>query len=326
MANIRLVIVVVFSLGFLEMRLRADSIDAHLRQEILAGWAELERIDNSRTAIDTTWTSHETGGARAGTSSGFGNYRRNGQCWRTSGQRGQGPIEEFVVNSRYLFSVARESNAQPWAMRFVQVDLGSPNAKQLQDLWSSAKIFAPNSAVLLTAGQHPKPSSLADDLDFKMTRVDRLPDGLIKLHFQHQFAVGEFDCDPAANYVIRRGHSREKDSRREYIMTFERHFGPTGPDGRANVERLVFEFVFDAPSKRITEHSYSYPDVRKTGELDEERFRLTAYGLPEPEGIVWEKPRRWLPYWLAGAGAFIILLTTWVIRRARRTQAKEKQA
>ncbi len=260
-------------------------------------------------------------------------YRRNGNTARLSG--GSEDSNEIVLNSRYLFYVGREAPFQPWTLRLVELDLASNTARKFQESGFDPLIVAPTSVLPLGSflSQHRKPSSLADDQRFKLTKTERLPDDLVKVHYRYDHAnyklSGEFYCDPATHFVIRSGRSRHTAPDIEYLMTFERHFGVVGADGQVNVERLAYEAA-GTPSKigghDKKELSYSYPDVRKTGELDEERFRLTAYGLPEPEGVAWKKPRRWLPYWLAGAGAFIILVTTLVIRRARRTHSREKQA
>ncbi len=330
MGNIRLMLAAVACFALPDMKLRADVIDPEIKRDILAGWAELERHDNSRTAIDAHWERHELEGPNKGNKSGMTRYRRNGEAARISSVSEK--TDDVVRNSKYIFSVTREPDTHPWTMRFVELDLASNNAKELQDAAFLTQTVAPTSAVLLGSFvvQQRKPSSLSDDPKFKMTKIERLPDGLIKLHYQYDRLVGEFDCDPTANYVIRRGRSRhqfqtKKGSSQEYVMTHERHFGPVGADGRVSVERFVSEVVNNPGGRHKRETTYSYPDVRNTGELDEERFRLTAYGLPEPEGIVWEKPRRWLPYWLAGAGVLIILVTTWWLRKKRRARPGEKQ-
>jgi hypothetical protein len=103
-------------------------------------------------------------------------------------------------------------------------------------------------------------------------------------------------------------------------MSFERHVRPAEPNTSPTVDRLVAEIIDTPGSRRLNETTYSYPDVSKTGEIDEERFRLTAYDMPEPEGVVWEKPRRWLPYWLAGSGVLLILGATWILRRSRKRE------
>ena len=165
-----------------------------------------------------------------------------------------------------------------------------------------------------------KPSELAADARFLVTKLERLPGGLIRLHYRHDLLVGEFDCDPAMHYVIKKGRSEGKGPKVGYAMTHERTFGPPGADGRVTVERLSYEVVgtpIQVTGRFTEETTYSYPDVGKTGDLDEERFRLTHYGLPEPEGVVWPKPRSYLAYWLAGAGALLILMTTWLLRRRR---------
>ncbi|MSR51665.1 MAG: hypothetical protein EXS09_00025 [Gemmataceae bacterium] len=306
----------------------ADAVDPQLHRDLLAGWAELERIDNSQSAIDVSSVGSEQQGAeKANSSSGVFRYRRNRDSARISVDSNKN--DESVRNSRYIFLVSRVSDTHPWTMRFVELDLASPNAKNLENGTFLTRIVSPSAVVFLgpiPKDQHRKPSSLAEDPRFKISKLERLPDGLVKVRYKHDLSEGELDCDPAENFVIRRGRARYAPPGISHELTYVKHIGPGGAGGRNTVERIEYDVVTSLGYKRKDVSTYSYPDVRKTGELDEERFRLTAYGLPEPEGIVWKKPRRWLPYWLAGAGALIILVTTLVIRRARRTHSLEKKA
>ncbi len=305
----------------------ADAVDPQLQRALFVGWSELERIDNSRSAIDVSFTgSEQQGENKAERTSGVYRYRHNRDSARISIDSNKN--DESVRNSRYIFLVSRELNSQPWTMRFVELDLASPNAKKLESGTFLIRIVAPNSVVLLgpiPKDHHRKPSTLAEDPKFIISKLERLRDGLVKVSYKHDLLEGELDCDPAENFVIRRGRARYAPTGISHELTFEKNVGPVGVGGENLVERIEYSVVTSLGYKRRDVSTYSYPDVRKTGELDEEKFRLTAYGLPEPEGIVWEKPRRWLPYWLAGAGALIILVTTLVIRRTRRTRLLEKQ-
>ncbi len=303
----------------------AEKTNTALQEKIFAGWTELEKNDHAIAAINVVAERSELLGPNKGNNRATtSHYRRRDKTARITSESGR--FDEIVLNSNYVFMVARESENQPWSMKFVELDLASEQARKLQENTFLPRIVAPTSAVLLGpfGKQQKKLSSLAEDIKFKIIECTKLQDGLVRIDYQHDLIVGELDCDPASHFVIKRGQSRQKDSSLEYTMSHERHFGQTGLDGRFNVEQLIYEVADHTGSRHKVKTSYSYPDVRKTGELDEERFRLTAYGLPEPEGVVWKKPRRWLPYWLAGGGLLIILLTTWWLRRARRVRLEEK--
>lgn len=324
MVQFRLVVIISLGMTVLLQPAHADVNDLQLKREILAGWAELERIDNALLAIDGTWTSVETGGTTEKKRVGKGRFRRFGELMKVAGEIEQGRVEDIVINSKYLFFVIRDSTTDPWRLRYASSDLSGAN--EVKEKWFSHKVVAPSAVVILGSPitQQLKPSSLANDPHFKITKVDRLPDGMVALHYTHAFVEGELICDPSLNYLIRRGQSFSKDQARERRMTFERQLGPADADGRVHVVHLS-STVTDTPgTKRSYERTYSYPDVSKTDELDPEQYRLTHYGLPEPEGVVWEKPRRWLPYWIAGIGAVIIILTTLIIRYRRRSPLPEK--
>jgi hypothetical protein len=319
--NYRLVMVALICIGPQGSQLRADSIDSQLQREILAGWAELEKGDNAQTAIDLSVTREELEGPRKGKQSGMYRYRCNGQARRITSEAGK--IDEAVRNSQYLFVVTRESDAIPWRLRFIETDLQSVNAQELQAATFAADLIAPTSAVLLGSARQLLPSSLVGDPKFKMTKVQHLPSGLVKVYYQYELINGEFDCDPAAHYMIRAGRSSEKGPTLEYTMTHQRQIRPGAGSGQVVAERLAVEVVGNPV--RLGGHSkvetnYSYPDVRKTKDLDEERFRLTAYGLPEPAGVQW--PKRTSRWWWIAAGAVTALLLAAGFRYLYRRRAK----
>jgi hypothetical protein len=323
--KLRFILAIPICLARTDIGLSADGVDSHLRLEILKGWAELEKLDKARPAIDAVWERQELEGPKKGSKSGISRYRRSGEAMKISSETGK--VDEVVRNSRYIFVVARESDTQPWAMRFIELDLGSDKSIQLQSATYQPRYVSPASAILLGSfvRQQRTPSSLQNDPKFQITSIERMRDGLIKVNYQYELLFGEFECDPATKYLIRRGRSLEKIPSVQYDMTYEREVGPVGGDGQISVQRLLLEIRASDVLWLKDETTYSYPDVSKSGELDEERFRLTAYGLPEPEGIVWEKPRRWLPYWLAGAGALIVILSTLLIWKLRRARPQVKQ-
>jgi hypothetical protein len=62
-------------------------------------------------------------------------------------------------------------------------------------------------------------------------------------------------------------------------------------------------------------HGYNYDNAEN---IDNElRYTVSHYGLPEPEGIVWEKPTPWWIYLIAGAIALFVtgIALAWFARR-----------
>ena len=62
----------------------------------------------------------------------------------------------------------------------------------------------------------------------------------------------------------------------QYDLTFERKFKRLGPDGTVAIDHFANETKSNLGLDSKRETTYSYPDVLKTDELDEERFRLSA--------------------------------------------------
>jgi hypothetical protein len=85
-----------------------------------------------------------------------------------------------------------------------------------------------------------------------------------------------------------------------------------GKKGSSVVDYVKSERGFFLPSRVVDKSVYpSTWDVTFAGlssrEIPESEFTLSAYGLPEPFGVVWPEPTRWW-LWLSLAGAAVIAL------------------
>jgi hypothetical protein len=318
MAVTRLLLVAFVCVGSARIGFGAESVDQELLRKIHQGWLELEQLDTARPAIDLDWSRHELDGPKKGsTKSGSSYLRRSAMGAKVSNQSGR--TDEAVVNSKCMFIVSRDSDTQPWTLKDVELDLLSEKTKLLQENVFLVRITLPTSFVFVGpfAKEQRSPKSLVSDPKFTVTATTPLTDGLVRIRYQYEGIAGELDCDPARHYMIRRGRATEKNPAVQYDLSHERQLGSPELNGEVIVSRLEYEVTSNRGAHFRDVTNYSYPDQSKTGELGDERFRLSAYGLPEPEGVVWDTPRRWLPYWLAGAGVLIVLVTTWLLRRAR---------
>jgi hypothetical protein len=158
-----------------------------------------------------------------------------------------------------VFVVARETDSQPWTLRFVELDPLGENAKRLQAQTFLPRYVAPTSAILLGTAieQQRMPSSLINDAKFQIAKIERLTDGEVRVHYQLGSLIGELDCDPTANYLIKRGRSRQNGKRLNTEMTFERHLIAPVPGAKPRVDRLVLEITDVPGGKRTDETHYS---------------------------------------------------------------------
>jgi hypothetical protein len=64
-------------------------------------------------------------------------------------------------------------------------------------------------------------------------------------------------------------------------------------------------------------------DVILTPTVDQSEFRLSFYGLPEPEGVVWEKPIPSYVWYLSIAGGALVLffIAGWLLKRRAKARA-----
>lgn len=111
--------------------------------------------------------------------------------------------------------------------------------------------------------------------------------------------------------------------------------------GKTSTKRLIFDRVGNEqkfsetttdsyglpPDGLVIEKVIDYKYTYRVG-LKNSDFRLSAYGLPEPEGVVWEKPTPTYIWFLLGAGAFGVfaLLFGYLKRRSSRESLAPRPA
>ncbi len=134
--------------------------------------------------------------------------------------------------------------------------------------------------------------------------------------------VGEITLDPDRAYTVK--HTEEKmvassmiiDVVRDvevvkfgscYLLNTENKTTTTTVAGKSNPK-----------NRRIITHDYSVDSPRAESE-----FTLTHYGLPEPEGVVWDKPTPMYIWYLsiAGGAGVLMFLCGWLIKRRAKARA-----
>jgi hypothetical protein len=112
-------------------------------------------------------------------------------------------------------------------------------------------------------------------------------------------------------------HSSTKSSRVEECYHLESNY----PLPKRIVTAAVSTFTEGYTSRRNDKLEYNlyYP----TSPPPDSDFTLSAYGLPEPQGVTWERPTPRYVYLLAAAGGFTLLAVVlrWLARRYRASTA-----
>jgi hypothetical protein len=97
----------------------------------------------------------------------------------------------------------------------------------------------------------------------------------------------------------------------------------TGAQGLPILKRVTFK---DSSSKpRGTEVGfrevvYEY-DFHESANVPDDEFTLSAFGLPEPQGVVWEKPSRWY-LWFFGFAVLFLAGGAALFRRVQRRRER----
>lgn len=98
-----------------------------------------------------------------------------------------------------------------------------------------------------------------------------------------------------------------------------------GPDGFPILTRCVERDITREEGKDYeSETVYVYKLSEASKQADDSEFSLSAFGLPEPEGVYWKRPRRYL--WLIGVAVALGALALILGMAARRTKPSSKSS
>lgn len=226
-------------------------------------------------------------------------------------------IENCIgVNSKYMFYVTRDPGTQaPWKLLNVGTEPFDRIGELLQIMF-----FSPSSAFLPASSSnlHLSPEDALRSNDLKLWPKPNVAD---TAEFTYKDRRGELQLDPSNHYAITKLSSFPVDhSSNTGTFAFERDY----QNGLARRMRTEI----NRPNQPVKLHSYEFEYVpgRKPNSLPESRFSLSHYGLPEPEGVVWDKPKKHLVFWLAGGGILLIVFAALVMRRLRHAKRAENPA
>jgi hypothetical protein len=224
--------------------------------------------------------------------------------------------EVLATNSKYTFKLSRKSEESEWLLASFDMDnkkILSQRRVPLADL--VLEELAPHFAFTTLMFQSPVAEMLKKpDFVKKVSEVDRAGQKLIKLDFTHSQTVrGETEValawillDPDHYWFVV-----------EYAVQFKLAKLESGSEvvfgerGIPIIKRYTMKSSFcEPPDKPIgfRELVYNY-DLHEAAEVPEQEFTLSAFGLPEPAGVVWTRtPPYYLWFAIATAAAFALAI------------------
>ena len=227
-------------------------------------------------------------------------------------------------NSRYLFEMSKKPGAADWTLREVKTR-----------------------AAVKTDPQPPQTSTYSELAFLHVSFVDDPIDVFLRREgIKHQVVDGAdrvvtFRGDIVVRNIMKFNYSGTLtlDLKRGYIKSMDY----VRTDASGTVANGMKFTVIDKPgtppilSKAVMTTTIKNPAGAVISELDgvvesrltyptnipEERFTLSAYGFPEPEGVAWERRTPAYVWLLASAGLLAVLATVFTVlkRRASRPRA-----
>ncbi len=236
-------------------------------------------------------------------------------------------VQLEIVNPRYKAVLSRREGTGDWLLtRF------EPNGQP--DLTGRGAVLLP----WTVCGNVPMADWLKDPRVTGL-RVERPSAGVVRLHFAFDERRAAPPGDRAADPGIRSGYIDFDETGPYRVLGYQFKRATKFSDW---VEVGTLEYATQqGPFPVLKRHTLDSPDVRsaKFGprssrevatyeasynrEIPDDRFWLSHYGLPEPAGVVREKPVAWYVWPLAVAGVLVVLavLFRWLARRRRAAQA-----
>ncbi len=172
---------------------------------------------------------------------------------------------------------------------------------------------------------------------FVFTRIEKLPEGSATAFFRTSFAYngsrgeasdaiksGSIDFDPAHSYRPMRFQFNLKTEDFNGIihgvLEYETVEGipvlkasTVEEEHRSKRKGLIF-------GKEIT----TFSNVNYNKDIPDEEFRLSFYGLPEPQGVIWVSNSRWY-LWFIAAGGVSLMIGAYFRHRVQRRNLADAQ-
>lgn len=236
-----------------------------------------------------------------------------------AGQR-PGTSRATGLNPRYSFEV-RKDPGKAWVLVDYQAVTDPPH-EAFPLLGTEAPIGRGLAPYWVGEGDW-LPALVAGDVKgVRITAITRAEGGTVRIDYEHPDRHspgvshrGQADLDPARWWVVT-GWTNERSMNGSVKKTVVRREFSTADDGLPLTSRDQIAVTSSVPGATGREEVIDYTFTKQPADSTE--FRLTAYGLPEPQGVMWEKPT---PYYvwilLAATGcALLAVLFRRLLRRA----------
>jgi hypothetical protein len=306
----------------------AEGISQSELDAIFAGWLKREQLDDSITCSKHRGDKTVTGTLKYSDLSSEGYVYRHQNLLKIADHSITRNYDDHkVLNDKYAFILVKNSGQQNWTLEFVNQDLTSGDYHKLNEMLRRIIYVYPNSLVVMssTSNEQLRPSELIQDQNFIITKRERKSDHLEVLSFKYRFVSGELECNPSNDYAIMRGTSIGVGVALTVKIQYENIYEERIINGSkvAVVVKHTYRNQFSNGDASVYTVTLDYPTPDPT-EISEDQFRLTAYGIPEPEGIIWDKPRSWFLYYLIAGGTFLFVASSIILRRIRQKSIVEQ--
>ncbi|HMO83451.1 MAG TPA: hypothetical protein PKC18_00880 [Lacipirellulaceae bacterium] len=248
---------------------------------------------------------------------------------RVRSERGpeQGGLSEVVncINLKYAFNCELDRKATKWVLTKIS-PLPLTSNPVLDEITRAPRVWHP-----LTTLDFAPLHALYHHRELIIESVDTHADE-VTLRFKNPVATGtpaldamangSFTLDRAHQWALRRAHVVMRRSKGTVTYSCTNTF--VNVNGVPRPVRSEFERLFVSGGTEYRTHSVSEYEVVDQSTLQETDFTLSAFGLPEPYGVTWDRPTPWWLYALFSAGVLFVvavIVSFWKRRLAARQAA-----
>jgi hypothetical protein len=253
----------------------------------------------------------------------------------TQGEGKRAQRQVVAENLKYSFRLRQGQKSPDWTV----VDIKTTGAKEAKPTSISAKNDAdraPNAGIRMNMYVKDDWVSLLKSAEFKLVSIVPITEGKETLACVEYELGGEATAadpfrvvksgrvwfDPAHSWVMRKSEYRmqwgPKQDPRDSSATYDYEFGADGYPLLKEIVQKHFDSKGQLEAQQVYTFSFSF------GDFPESDFRVSAFGLPEPQGVIWAQPTRWW-LWLSLGGLAIAMLAG-VIRLWRNRQGRLQPA
>lgn len=277
----------------------SDELIARFKAEARSAWQRIERYDDSIGAVQVRkekWTLRD--GERTQKLVGKGVLRRKPGLFVFETAHASDVIDTaFGRNSEYAFTVEKKPANGQWLLSELYKRGQHGYTAAHADL---APYANPNSYSHL--GLMERLSTALDDKRFIIEKAEPVGNGVVKLYFRTALSIagqeillnGWMDLDPGNYWSL---VASEFESSTGAINRITLVYSPVQEPGQFRPCKSWESIILTKDGKVEAREQVSFEPLGDSMRVTDDMFRLTHYGLPEPDGVKWEKstpPLVWL--------------------------------